>query len=116
MDTEALLGLVVLSFVIKQLIESLVKPVVEIINLYLAGEAQAARARIIAQWPFYLGVGIGAPLLWFTGVNALPAFHPPEIGRVLTCLAAGLGPSFIFDLVKKPEPGVTINLPPASPQ
>jgi xanthine/uracil permease len=31
-------------------------------------------------------------------------FTPEVIGRVLTAIGIGLGPSFLYDLTEKPEP------------
>lgn len=92
MDLGQLGAAIVAAFVVHQLVEALVKPLWE-------------RLGRDPFWLLYLSVGIGGPLAWFTGLNALPVFgEAPLVGRVLTCLAVGLGPSFLHDLVDgKPE-------------
>lgn len=96
MDIAQLGAAIVAAFVVRQLIEALVKPV-------------WTRYQLDSFWLLYVALGIGAPLAWFTGLNALPVFGlAPVVGRVLTCLAVGLGPSFLHDLIdgkpKAPQP------------
>jgi len=64
------------------------------------------RAGLDRFYLIYVGIIIGAALGWFTGLNAFPVFSlEPTIGRVLTCLAMGCGPSFLWDLIdKQPKP------------
>jgi len=94
MDFETLVTLAVGSFVVTRLIDLIVKPLWVRFNLDV----------------FYLGyvsLGIGATLSWFTELNAFPIFTVSVIGRVLTCLAGGLGPAAIYDLlIDKPKPPI----------
>lgn len=43
---------------------------------------------------------ISGTLMWFTNLNMLPGFSViwPPLGRVLTCIIAGLGPSAVYDM------------------
>ena len=52
----------------------------------------------------YVAMALGFGLMWSTGLNAVPIFHP-LVGRIVTCMVVGLGPSFIYDLIDK-EPSV----------
>ena len=88
MNVEQLGVAIVAAFVVMQIVDALVKPVWE-------------RYSLDAFWYRYVALAIGAPLGWFTEINALPVFTNAVIGRVLTCLVIGLGPSFIHDLVDK---------------
>ena len=86
-----------LSFVLVQFLDALVKPALAIINKALDGEP--IKADILKLWPVYVTVAVGGALAWFTGWNALPVFaEAPVVGRVLTCIGIGLGPSFLHDL------------------
>jgi len=92
------LGLAALAaFVIERLVEALVKPL-------------WTHLKLNPVWLLYVAWAIGSPLAWFTGLNAFPVFAESAlVGRVLTCLAVGLGSSFIYDLTDKapgpPMPG-----------
>jgi len=93
MDIELLGAAVVAAFVVMRLVESIVKPIWE-------------RVGLDPFWLVYVAMAIGAGLAWFTAINAFPIFSPvnPLVGRILTCLVIGLGPSFIFDLLDGPSP------------
>jgi hypothetical protein len=89
-----------LAFVLMQFVDALIKPAIEIVNGLLRDED--VRERVLNLWPLYVTVAIAGALAWFTGWNALPVFaEAPIVGRVLTCIGIGLGPSFLHDL--KPE-------------
>jgi hypothetical protein len=89
MDMPALGTAIVAAFVIMRLTEAIIKP------LWL-------RLNLDAFWLLYATLAIGAALGWFTGLNGFPLFPvSPLLGRLLTCLVIGLGPSFIYDLVDK---------------
>lgn len=89
MDFEILAVAAVAALVIMRLVEVIVKPIWE----QLAWPA---------FWLRYVSLAIGAALAWFTGLNGFPVFGvEPLVGRVLTCLAVGIGPSFIFELTDK---------------
>lgn len=92
MDIGQFGAAIVAAFVIMRIIDQAVKPIWE-------------KAKLDSFWYPYLALALGALLGWFTGINALPVFGvAPIVGRVLTCLTIGLGPSFLFDLVqRKPE-------------
>jgi hypothetical protein len=97
---------VFLSFILMQFIEALIKPAVEIINAAFNGEE--IKKRLLELWPLYLTVIIAGGLSWFTEVNILPMF-PLALGKVLTCIGIGLGPSFLYDtFVDKPETTLVI--------
>lgn len=87
MDVEALGAALVAAFVVMKLVDAIVRPL-------------WVRAKLDTFWLAYVALIIGGALGWFTGINALPVFGiAPLVGRVLTCLAIGLGPSFLHDLV-----------------
>ncbi len=92
MDMQQLGAAIVAAFVVMKLVDAIVKPAWE-------------RAKLDSFWLLYVALVIGGGLGWFTGLNALPVFgEQPLVGRVLTCLLVGLGPSFIHDLVAgKPQ-------------
>lgn len=53
-------------------------------------------------WGYAMILASGA-LMWSTGLNAFPGFAAP-IGRILTCISGGMGPSLVYDLfVDKPD-------------
>jgi len=96
MNSEHLIQVAFIAFILMQFINALVKPAIEIVNMAIRKEPVAEA--IIRLWPLYVTVLIGGSLGWFTEYNLLPAFNPPIIGRVLTAIGIGLGPSFIYDL------------------
>jgi len=113
MDIGQLGALLAVAFVIYRLTDAIIKPLAEVANLWwfwqpdaeeadpVAAKAKAkavAIKRILDLWPQYLTILIGSGATAFTRLNAFPQFY--ELGQPLTCLVAGLGPSFIFDLVK----------------
>lgn len=95
MDTGAIGAAVVAAIVLMRLVEQIVKPFFE-------------RYALDKFWLAYITLVVGGVLAWFTGLNALPVFaESPVVGRVLTCLIIGLGPSFIYDLLDEvPQEGV----------
>ena len=93
MDIGQFGAAIVAAFVVMRIIDQVFKPV-------------WARLKWDSFWYPYLALGLGSALGWYTGINALPVFGvAPIVGRVLTCLTIGLGPSFLFDLVKG-KPGL----------
>lgn len=57
----------------------------------------------------YAVMVINALMMFFTGLDALPGFNAvswaPWMGRALTCIAGGLGPSIVYDIwLDKPAP------------
>jgi len=86
MDIEQLGAAIAAAFVVYKLVEAVIEPI-------------WTRYLLDRFWLLYIALAIGAPLGWYTGINALPVFGvAPVVGRVLTCLVIGLGPSFIHDL------------------
>jgi uncharacterized membrane protein len=91
MDFEALSVAVIASFAVMKLIEALVSPLWD-------------KYGLDRFWLLYVGFVPTAALAWFTGLNVLPVFaEAPIVGRVLTCLAMGFGPSFLWDLTEIPQ-------------
>jgi len=43
---------------------------------------------------------LAGALVWFTGLDMFPGFGVvvPVVGRVLTCVAGGLGPKLVYDI------------------
>ena len=94
-DGETLIQVAFVSFVLMQFVEALVKPAIAIANAALEG--QPVKALVLKLWPLYVTAAIGGGIGWFAGYNLLPMFDPPVIGRVLTAIGIGLGPSFLYD-------------------
>ena len=86
LDLETLVGLVILSFIVRQTLQKIIKPLIE-------------KEPLAQAWPFYLAFAAGSVACWFSGLNALPVFPDETVGRVLSCLAAGHGPSVVHDIV-----------------
>jgi len=65
----------------------------------------------------YIIILVNALLMWSTGLDMLPGFGAEWalLGRVLTCLAAGVGPSLVYDIwLDKPEPPPPAPAPPGA--
>ncbi len=91
MDIEVLGVAIAAAWVLMKIIEAIISPLWE-------------RFELDRFWLLYVGLVIGGALGWFTGLNAFPVFvEAPLIGRVLTALVIGLGPSFIWDLLDGPK-------------
>jgi len=96
MHLESLSFGLVAAFVIAQLLDKVVKPLLAAASLESAAERRAA---LLKLWPFYVSLAIASGLAWATGLNLFPVFRESNVlGRVLSCLAIGLGPSFLHDL------------------
>jgi hypothetical protein len=94
---EVIAGLIVAAFVVAKLIEAIKEPVRP------WWEALPDWGRACLQ---YVVLAVGAALVWFTGLNALPGFSVvwEPLGRILTCLAGGFGPTFVYDMwMDKPK-------------
>lgn len=94
LDFQSLIALATVAFVVTRLVDALVKPIWE-------------KLKLDKFWLLYVSLALGGTLTWFTKLNVLPIFSAEleVLGRVVTCLAGGLGPSFIFDLwVDQPQP------------
>jgi len=89
MNFEALALSIAAAWLVMQFVEEIIKPFwdkFELDSFYLK----------------YVAMAVGAVVGWFTGLNAFPVFATaPVVGQVLTSLAIGLGPSFIYNLVDK---------------
>ena len=109
MDFEMLAQAVFVAFCLMQFVNTLLKPIIAIINA--AAEGKPIKALVLELWPMYLTVAIAGSLGWFARFNLLPMFDPPVIGRVLTAIGIGLGPSFLYDLTDKPTPNVVVSVP-----
>jgi len=89
MDMEAIGAALVAAIVLMRVVETIVKPFFE-------------KYGLDRFWLAYITLLLGGVLAWFTGLNALPVFAVSSaVGRVLTCLIIGLGPSFIYDLLDR---------------
>lgn len=89
MSLEHLAAAIVAAWVSMRLVEEIVKPAWE-------------KAALDKFYLKYVALLIGAGLAWFTGLNAFPVFAESAlVGRVVTCIVVGLGPSFIYDLIDK---------------
>jgi len=84
MDFEALAAMVVTAFIITTIVEAIVKPIWE-------------RLHLDKFWILYVILVLGSALGWFTELNGFPILKEEIIGRILSSLAIGLGPSFIYD-------------------
>lgn len=105
MDGSVLILLLVAAFVIRQVIQAVIKPITELVNLFLLvdpteEDLEDRREVIRSRWPFVLSFLVAGGLVYATGYNAFPTmFLSPWVGRTFTCLAGALGPSFIHDLI-----------------
>jgi hypothetical protein len=72
---------------------------------------KSARAKTVTLLvdlkPLYVTTAAGLCIAQYTELNLLPVFPSAAIGRLLTDIAIGLGPSFIHDLKPK-ESGMTL--------
>jgi hypothetical protein len=96
MDMEMLTAAALIAFVLMQFVNALLKPFIEIVNKAATGGA--VKEDVLTLWPLYFTVLVAGGIGWFAGLNLLPMFDPPMIGRVLTAIGIGLGPSFLYDL------------------
>jgi len=91
MNIEILGVAVAAAWVLMKLVEAIISPLWD-------------RFKLDRFWLLYVALAIGAPLGWFTGLDAFPVFaQAPVIGRVLTALVIGLGPSTIWDMLDGPK-------------
>ncbi len=92
LDTEALLGLALLVFVVRQTVEKFIKPIID-------KQPDESWGQLIGKvWPFYLSFATAGLVAWFSELNALPIFSNAVIGRAVSCCAAAHGPSFLHDV------------------
>lgn len=90
-DYQILVSLIVAAFVVAKLVEALKEP------LRPWWDTLPAWGRALLQYVILAVCGL---TLWFTGLDALPGFSVvwPPLGRILTCLAGGFGPTFVYDM------------------
>jgi len=119
MDPNALIQAAMLAYVLMQFTDAILKPVNVLVNTWLRSytlapdEAREAHAQavnmLIDLWPLYVTGAVAGSLAWFANLNVLSGWFPGSLGRVLTCVGIGLGPSFVHDLKPKmPEVVVAI--------
>jgi len=101
-DLESLAQVVFVSYALMQFVNTLVKPAIDIVNEVAQGKP--VKDLILALWPMYVTVIIAGSVGWFANFNLLPMLSPEVIGRVLTAIGIGLGPSFLYDLQDVPRP------------
>ena len=95
MTGASFLEVVFLAFVLMQFVQALVKPLIEVVNLLLRGEP--VKEMVLSLWPLYVTVAVAATLAWSAEYNLLPMLGSQLLGRILTAIGIGLGPSFLYD-------------------
>ena len=110
MNETVILQAIVLAYVLMQFVDALLKPLIEIVNMLLTGQGEQAKQEAIRRWPLYLTLLVVGSVAWFAELNVLDSFFPnyPMIGRVLTAMGVGLGPSFLHNL--KPKESVQMHV------
>lgn len=90
---SVLAGLVFLSIVVSKLIDWFIKPVFTKFNWD-------------TWWLTYVALVIGGLIGWATEMNAFALLIPKYIwlGRLLTSVACGGGPTLLFDIIDKGQP------------
>jgi hypothetical protein len=87
MDTSVFLTLIVLSVIVEKLIAAIVQPVF-------------LKLKWDTWWLLYVSFIVGGLLGWATGLNAFPTmFATAWVGRLITALACGAGPTFLYDMI-----------------
>jgi hypothetical protein len=94
-DIPVLAAAAAIALVLMKLFEALLSPLWE-------------KLKLDPFYKLYVTILLGGALGWFTGLNGFPGFAPVEIGRVLTALAIGVGPSFLYDLMDKEDGDIYI--------
>ena len=97
---EVFAQLLILSIVTTKLIDWFIKPVF-------------LKLKWDTWWLTYVSLVIGGLVGWATGLNAFPGFLPQWIwlGRVITAIAFGGGPTLLFDLTNNGKPARLPNPP-----
>jgi hypothetical protein len=87
MDTQVFLALIVLSIIIEKLIAAIIQPIF-------------VKFKWDTWYLLYVSFVVGGLLGWATGLNAFPTlFTVAWVGRLITSLACGAGPTFLYDLI-----------------
>jgi len=86
MKLEVFAGLILLMVVIEKLIDAIVKPLF-------------VRLKVDTWWLLYVSLVFGFAIGWATGLNAFPVVGSEVVGKILTALVCGCGPTFIYDLI-----------------
>ena len=90
---EAVISLAFVSWLAMRMSEEIFKPIWTKLNLDLF-------------YFKYLAMVVGAVFGWFTGLNAFSVFPvevSPLFGRIISCVAVGLGPNFLWDILDQPQ-------------
>lgn len=103
MNQEMFWTAVVASACLAFIVERVIKPIVDIVVAFASAaspvEKREAFRAFVALWPFYVSLITMAYFAWWTGINLFPVFSESQtVGRVLSCIAIGLGPSSLYDL------------------
>lgn len=92
MDIESVAGVGLVALLSTKLVEAIIYPIWD-------------KFTLDKFWLLYVGLVFGGLLGWFTPINVFPMFEPPVVGKAITCLACGLGSSFVYDIwLDKPAP------------
>jgi hypothetical protein len=107
MNTDLIPTALVAAVVISYGIERILKPLIVVLeglgDALIQKDAHNLNVGLLALyhlWPFWVSLLVGGGLAWYTNINFLPVFtEKPLVGRVLSCLFMGAGPSVLYDLV-----------------
>ena len=103
MDLQALGFGLVAAFIIRQITEKVLKEPLAALSQPTREERAAA---LVALWPSFVTLIVTGALAWATGLNLFPVFAQSAlVGRIMSCLAIGLGPSFLHDLASAVRSG-----------
>lgn len=86
--TETLMAAGFLALAVNRLIELFVRP------------AKEKLPDLDMWWLFYVALGVGAVLSWYSGLNVFADLAiPVEVGRGITALGVGGGPGVLAELL-----------------
>ena len=100
-NTEHLMLAAVLSYVLMQFVQAVLKPLFRIINKKLEGES--VKKDVLDLWPLYVTALVAGSIGWFAQLNIFPGLQHETLGRALTALGIGLGPSFLYDITHRDD-------------
>ena len=97
MNLEVFVSLAMLMVVVLKLIEAIIQPLF-------------VKLKLDTWWLLYVSLVLGFGVGWATGLNAFPVFGVgyEVVGRILTSLACGAGPTFLYDMI---DNGQAVRLP-----